>query len=380
MFNRRGTGASDPAPLNATWEEFTEDVAAVLDAVGSRRAALYGSVDTAAIAVLFAAMHPERVTALILQDGFARAMKADDYPFGRSPEEISAVTEMLLTMWGTPELSRLSNPSRADDEEWLMHSAAISRASATPRAAAAYVQQANSLDVRHTLPLISVPTLVLHSREHYWLPIEHGRYLAEHIQGAKFVELPGGEFGLAGDSGSEIVNEIAEFLTGKRPVDVTRILATVMFTDIADSTSNLASMGDKRWRSVLDAHDQIVREQLGRFRGREINTTGDGFVASFDGPARAIRCAQEVSEAMRPLGIKVRAGVHTGECEVRGDDLSGLAVHIAARVEALAAPDEVLVSGTVRDLVAGSGIAFSERGEHELKGVPGSWKLFAVQP
>jgi class 3 adenylate cyclase len=229
------------------------------------------------------------------------------------------------------------------------------------------------------LPLVQVPTLVLHVKAQPASPVAWGRYLAEHIDGATLVELPGGDLSFT-PANHVVVDEVAEFLTGERPViDVERILATVLFTDIVGSTERVATLGDRRWRSLLDAHDRAVREQLRRFRGREINTTGDGFVASFDGTARAIRCAQAIIEVAGNLGVELRAGLHTGECEVRGDDLGGLAVHIAARVSSLAAAGEVLVSGTVNDLVVGSGIEFSERGENALKGVPGSWKLFAVE-
>jgi class 3 adenylate cyclase len=250
----------------------------------------------------------------------------------------------------------------------------------TPRTAAAqYDYILRSLDVRAALPLIEVPTLVLHVRESLFVPIEHGRYLAEHIKGARFLELPGGDLGISPGL-SRIAGEAAEFLTGKRPLtEVDRILTTVLFTDIVGSTARAATLGDHSWRSLLDAHDRAVREQLRHFRGREVNTTGDGFLASFDGPARAIRCAQAIGETTGKLGIEPRMGLHTGECEIRGDDLGGLAVHIAARVGALATPGEVLVSGTVKDLVVGSGIAFADRGEHALKGVPGVWKLFAVE-
>jgi len=251
------------------------------------------------------------------------------------------------------------------------------RASATPRALAAqYDYWLHHVDVRQALPLIQARTLVLHVKDSPFLPVEHGRYLAEHITGATFVEVPGGDLGPLDD---EELAQIIEFLTGDRPdIEVDRILTTVLFTDIVGSTQRAAALGDQKWRSLLDAHDHAVRDQLRRFRGKEINTTGDGFVASFDGPARAIRCAQAIGEAITMLGVDLRMGLHTGECEVRGDDLGGLAVHVAARVAALASPGEILVSGMVKDLVAGSGIEFAERGEYQLKGVPESWKLFAV--
>jgi class 3 adenylate cyclase len=279
--------------------------------------------------------------------------------------------------WGTPDFARLINPSLADDANYVNLVSKLQRSSATPRAAAAqYDYMLRTFDVRHALPLIQAPALVLHTRENRFVPVSHGRYIADRIDGATFIELPGADTG----TNPEVANEVAEFLTGVRPVvEIERVLTTVLFTDIVGSTAKAASLGDKRWRSLLDAHDRAVRDQLWRFRGREINTTGDGFVASFDGPARAIRCALAINEAIGKLGVALRMGLHTGECEVRGDDLGGLAVHIAARVGALATPDEIVVSSTVKDLVVGSGIEFIERGEHELKGVPGSWKLFAVE-
>lgn len=379
MFDRRGTGASSPASVNATWEEFVEDAQAVLGAVGSETAAILGVTDTVPIAILFAAIHPDRVASLTLLNGTARSLESDDYPIGLSSEEFAEINELIIGVWGTTELVRLANPSRAENEDFLERGAAINRGSATPQAIVRLQQQFANLDVRHALPLINAPTLVLHAKEFQFIPVEMGRYVAEHIEGAKFVELPGGDFGLAGESGAAVPDEVAEFLTGQRPIDVERILATVLFTDIADSTAKAAALGDRRWRSLLDAHDQTVREQLRRFRGREINTTGDGFVVSFNGPAQAIRCARATIEATTRLGINLRAGIHTGECEVRGDDLGGLAVHIAARVAALASPREVRVSGTVKDLVMGSGIEFEDRGEHDLKGVPGPWRLFVVR-
>jgi class 3 adenylate cyclase len=306
-------------------------------------------------------------------------LRADDYPIGNSPEETAQITDVIASIWGTPAAVALANPSKADDAEFLELGAAILRASATPRSVAEYFRSATALDVRSLLPLIKVPTLVLHGKHYAFIPIEFGRYVAHHIDGARFVELSGADFGLAGENAAVVPDEIAEFLTGRRPTEVERRLASVLFTDIVDSTATAASLGDRKWRSMLDSHDRLVREQLKRFGGREVNTTGDGFMASFDGPARAIRCAQAIMEATRGLSIDLRAGLHTGECEVRGDDLGGLAVHIAARVGALAGPGEVVVSGTVKDLVVGSGIEFEDRGERELKGVPGTWKLFAVK-
>jgi class 3 adenylate cyclase len=378
-FNRRGTGMSDAVPHNAipTWEEWTEDIDAVLDAVGSKQTAIFASREGGAISVLYTVAHPERVSALVLHNTAAKYLMADDYPIGASPEALDAVLEVMRTHWATPELSRLVLPD--DDPARVEISAKIRRASVTPRSAVAqYNYMLRSVDVRWALPLIQVPTLVLHNRGQPFLPVEYGRYLADHISGARFVELPGPRTRLPADP-TRLVDEIAEFLTGERPeVEINRILTTVLFTDIVGSTDRAASLGDERWRVLLDGHDRAVREQLRRFRGREINTTGDGFVACFDGPARAIRCAQAITEATSTLGVEMRTGLHTGECEVRGDDLGGLAVHIAARIGALATPDEVFTSGTVKDLVVGSGIEFADRGEHELKGVPGTWRLYRV--
>ncbi len=383
LFDRRGTGASDGVARNAipTWEEWTEDVGAVLDAAGSDRAAIFAEQDAGPIAILFAATHPERVSALVLANTSARYLVADDYPAGVSKETADTFIDLISAHWGTPDLIAAAYPDLAMDPELQRWLAKQTRAAATPRTAAAqYRYLLNSVDVRHALPLIRVPTLVLPYNKNPLVPVDQGRFLAENIHGATFVELPGEYASLTSFDVEVWLGDVAEFLTGERPeVGVERILTTVLFTDIVGSTAQAAAVGDRGWRSLLDAHDRNVREQLRRFHGREINTTGDGFVASFDGPARAIRCAQAIAEATGKLAMKLRMGLHTGECEVRGDDLGGLAVHIAARVSTLAAPGEILVSGTIKDLVVGSGIEFRERGEHELKGVPGSWKLYAVE-
>jgi class 3 adenylate cyclase len=378
LFDRRGTGASAAVPDTAmpTWEEWADDVRAVLDAAGSKRAVVLAEGDGGPTGLLFTAMQPERVSSLILANTSARRLRADDYPIGIAAEAVDDWVEAYRAAWGTPDVVRLAWPSRANDAELEQYGAKVMRAVATPKNAAAQIRYIiESLDAREALSLIQVPTLVLHSKDNLVFSVEEGRYLADHIAGAKFVELPGGDLFVA--SSAPAMEEIAEFLTGERPaVEVDRILTTLLFTDIVSSTERAASMGDQAWRSLLDAHDRTVRDHLRRFRGNEINTTGDGFLASFDGPARAIRCAMALAEATRALGIDLHLGLHTGECEVRGDDLGGLAVHIAARVASLAGPGEVLVSGTVRDLVVGSRIDFVEVGEHELKGVPGTWKLY----
>jgi class 3 adenylate cyclase len=381
FFDRRGTGASDGVPRSAipTWEEWTEDIGAVLDAAGSEQSAIMATVDGGPISILYAVAHPERIDALVLCNTAARYLMADDYPAGASPEAVDAILELMRAEWGTTEWDNLANPGLAADPVRSSALARLARSGATPRTAAAqYDYVLRSVDVRQVLSLIRAPTLVLNVDNHAFLPIEHGRYLADHIERSKFVALPGSDFYLASHS-RLLFEEVAEFLTGTRPIaEIDRMLASVLFTDIVGSTERAASLGDRQWRSLLDSHDHLVREQLRVFQGREINTTGDGFVASFDGPARAVRCGRAIIDATRTLGIDLHMGLHTGECEVRGKDLGGLAVHIAARVGSLAAPGELLVSGTVKDLVVGSGIEFSDRGEHELKGVPGTWKLFAV--
>jgi len=328
MFDRRGIGASDPVSLGAmpTWEEWTEDIVAVLDAAGSRRTAILASVVAGPIAMLFAAMHPEAVSALILHNTSARYLLADDYSIGVSPDALDLIVTLVGEAWGTMDFVRLAQPNEVD-EEHLRLCSMMMRASATPRTAAAMFDYlGRNLDVRQLLPLIQAPTLILHAGEMPFIPIEHGHYIANHISGAIFVEAPGATTGPV----PAIVDEVAEFLTGERPiVEIERVLTTVLFSDIVGSTAKAASLGDQRWRLLLDSHDKAVRGQLRRFRGREINTTVDGFVASFDGPARAIRCAQAIVKATGKLGIQLRVGLHTGECEVRGEDLGGLAVHVA---------------------------------------------------
>lgn len=380
LLDRRGTGASDGVPRNAipTWEEWTEDIESVLNAVGSERVSILASVDAGPIAILYAVAHPERVDSLVLFNTSARYLIAEDYPIGFTPEALDFVVDFLRKHWGTPEFLLLAGGAEQDPVR-LSALARLFRSSVTPRTAAAqYDYLLRNLDVRPVLPLLRLPTLVLSADNKSFLPMTHGRFLAEHIEGSKFVALPGNDMLIFGQR-DLIFDEVAEFLTGTRPVtDIDRVLVSVLFTDIIGSTERASSLGDQRWRSLLDRHDQIVREQLRIFRGREVNTTGDGFVASFDGPARAIRCGRAIIDATSSLGIELRIGLHTGECEVRGDDLGGLAVHIAARIGSLASPNEVLVSGTVKDLVVGSGLEFTDRGEHVLKGVPGSWKLYAV--
>jgi class 3 adenylate cyclase len=351
---------------------------AVLDAAGSERAAILASLDAGPIAIMFAALHPERVSSLILMTTSARYSFAEGYPIGAAPRDVDAMVAYLREAWGTLEMARMTNPSLPPDGDLVKQLARVIRCSATPRTAAAQFDVILRSDARQALPLIQAPTLVLHARGALLVPFAHGRFLADEIEGARFVELSRADVGLT-PAMYPMLDEVAEFITGERPaVEVERILTTILFTDIVGSTERAAALGDQRWRMALDAHDQAVRDQLRLFRGREVNTTGDGFVVSFDGPARALRCARALIEATAGSGLELRIGLHTGECEVRGEDLGGLSVHIAARVAALAGPGEILVSGTVKDLVIGSGIQFDDRGERELKGVPGTWKLFAA--
>jgi class 3 adenylate cyclase len=382
LFDRRGTGASDPVTLNAipTWEEAAEDVLAVLNAVGSERAAIYAEADAGPIAVLFAATHPDRVSALVLGNTSARYVVADDYPIGLSVDAGMAILDTFAAEWGTADLVRLVAPDLAQDEELVELLARQWRSALTPRAAGALWRTLWDVDVRDALSSLQAPTLILHATESEIVPFSHAQYLADHIADAQLVARPGRATGFIPASYPATAEHIAAFLTGSAsPVAIDRVLTTILFSDIVASTPQLADVGDDAWRRVLDGHDRVVREQIRVYRGREVNTTGDGFVISFDGPARAIRCAQAITEAVATLGLEVRIGLHCGECEVRGDDLAGLAVHIAARLGALAGPGEVLVSGTVKDLVAGSGIEFEDHGEQELKGVPGSWKVYAVR-
>ena len=376
FFDQPGTGASDPVTPGAlpTLEQWADSITAVLDDLGSREAVLLASVGALAPAALFAATHPSRTTALVVLEGYADA-KAER-PDGLKQEEYIATA---VSMWGTGEFQHALNPDMPWNEEIRAAWARQERLAASPRTLALMMPLASELDVRAVLPTIRVPTLVIQHAADVVFPPEWGKDVADHIPGSKYVEVPGRNAVHFVEPWRDSFQEIAEFLTGQQPdVADDRVLATVLFTDIVDSTRRAAEMGDRDWHSLLDAHDAVVRSQLVRFRGREVNTSGDGFLAMFDGPQRAIRCAMAIRDAVRALGIEVRAGLHTGECEVRGDDIGGIAVHIGARVSAVAGANDVLVSSTLRDLVIGSGLEFEDRGAHELKGVPGEWHLFAV--
>jgi len=379
-FDKRGTGLSDRVAGAPTLEERMDDVRAVMDAVGSERAALFGVSEGGAMSLLFAATYPERTSALVLHGAKARSVWAEDYPWGTTVETYERAFADLSETWGrTDDRFLLLAPSLADDarqREWYR---TVQRLGASPGTVIALLQMNMGIDVRHVLPTIRVPTLVLHATGDRMVPVEHGRYIAERIPGARYVELPGDDHAWFTSNADRILREMEELLTGThRAVELDRILATILFTDIVGSTQRLAELGDLRWRDVLEGHFRLARSELVRHRGREVKTTGDGLLATFDGPGRAIRCATAIRDAVRQLGIEIRAGLHTGEVEILNEDLGGIAVHTGARVAAAAGPGEVLVSSTVKDLVAGSGIEFEDRGAHALKGVPGEWRLFRV--
>ena len=380
LFDKRGTGMSDRTSQIFTLEQRMEDVNAVMDAAGSKRAALFGISEGGPMSVLFAATYPQRTSALVVCGSYAKRSWAEDYPFGWREERWRTVLSNLERSWGTPKGVDLEMwaPTIAHDPERAAQWAAYFRSAASPGAVLAVMNMNRDIDVRRVLPSVRVPTLILHRVDEKVIEIEHARYLARHIPDAKLVELPGVDhIPYVGDSGA-LLDQVELFLTGQRQaVEPERVLATVQFTDIVQSTERAATLGDRKWRELLEKFQSMVREELKQHRGREIDTAGDGFLAAFDGPARAIRCAAAVREGARSQGLEIRAGVHTGECELIGDKLGGIAVHIGARVAAQAVSGEIVVSQTVKDLVAGSGLAFAERGTHALKGVPGEWRLYA---
>jgi class 3 adenylate cyclase len=383
LFDKRGAGASDPLPASGlvTWEDWIDDLCTVMDAVGSESAALIGVGDGGPLALLFAATYPQRTRALVLFNTAARLVAAEDYPEGLPLDVAERVIDDIASGWGTGALLETIYPTRAKDPEFRRWWARYQRMSGTPSMSAAMTRLAFSTDARHVLPAVQAPTLVMYRRDFAFVQWSAPAYLAQHIAGARLVELSGSDSGMWSESDWEsIADELEEFLTGIRPAPLAdRVLATVLFTDLVGSTETAARLGDRRWRQLLDRHHDAVREELATHRGQEVKTTGDGFMATFDGPARAILCARAIVDRLARLGLAVRAGLHTGEVELHEVDLAGIAVHIAARVNALADPGEVLVSRTVKDLVAGSGLRFADRGTHELKGVPEQWHLFAVE-
>ena len=376
IFDKRGTGMSDRATELPGLDQRMDDLRAVMDAVGMEDAALLGISEGAPLSIMFAASYPGRCRALVLYGSFSRF----SYWFP-TEDALEAFFRYVSHSWGTGSSLQKFAPSRANDAAFRNWWARTERLGASPAAVVALMRMNSQIEISGILPAVRVPTLVIHRTGDKVVSVEGGREVAERIPGARLLEFPGEDhFFYVGENAAQISNSIEEFLTGsKAPVLVDRVLATVLFTDIVGSTEKAAAIGDQRWRDLLDRHNATVRRTLTRFRGREVKTTGDGFLATFDGPARAVRCAQALTEEVKPLGIEIRAGVHTGECEMIGEDVGGIAVHIGARVASLAGPSEVLVSTTVKDLVAGSGLRFSDLGVKPLKGVPGEWRIFKAE-
>ncbi len=381
MFDKRGTGMSDRTERLPDIDRRMLDIEAVMQAAGSERAALLAVSEGGPMALIFAAAHPERTRAVILLNAYARMTASPDYPIGVPTELVYQFAQYLEPRWGTGVGLGAWAPSVAHDSAARQAFARMQRLAASPGAAVALMSSYLDIDVRPALPLVNAPTLVMHRTDDRMVALGHGRYLAEHIEGARLVELPGTDHFWWTQDTDRILDETEEFLTGARSVpEPDRVLASVLFTDIVDSTRRAAEVGDRAWGLLLNRHDAVTERQVERYGGRLVKTTGDGVLAVFDGPARSVRCARAISDDVETLGVEIRAGVHTGEVELRGDDIAGLGVNIASRIEALAEPGEVLVSRTVTDLVAGSGLDFADRGEHDLKGVPGRWQLFAATP
>jgi class 3 adenylate cyclase/pimeloyl-ACP methyl ester carboxylesterase len=380
-FDRRGSGHSDPMPQDAlpTWEEWTDDLLTVMDAAGSNKAVVHGERDGGIMAMLFAAAHPERVRALSLGNTTARYIEADDYPVGMSEAEAQRFLALFRSQWGSEELARVFSPNYNDQS--VRMSARLLRGAATPRQAAAHFRYMFDIDARPVLSSIQVPTLVLHRSDNAVLPVAHGRYVAEHIPGARFLELPGAEPTslFSGDRSMDAVTALVNFVTGSgAESEPSRALLTVVFCDIVDSTGHAARLSDQGWHELLERFYALVRGELASKGGTEVDTAGDGIFMSFDRPTRAIRCAAAIRDAVADLDLQVRCGVHTGDCIVTGGRLTGMAVHVGARIAAAAAPGEVWASDTVKALALGSGVTFEGRGTHKLKGVPDSWTLWAV--
>jgi pimeloyl-ACP methyl ester carboxylesterase len=381
VFDQRGTGVSDPLPRDEvpSLEQWLDDITTVLDEVGSQQAVLIGMGGGGSLSMLFAATHPDRTSGLVLVNSFPRLAQAEDYEWGRAPAVEEEVLHVMRTGWGRGVLLDIVAPSKVGDEQFRQWWARYQRLGSSPGTIVRMRRMLDEFDVRDVLQSIRSPTLVLHRSGNTFVRVEHGRYLAEHIPGARYVELAGSDyFAFVGNS-DVILDEIERFVTGlTHAPESDRVLATVLFTDIVGSTQRAVELGDRRWAELLGDHHAVVRRELERYRGQEVDTAGDGFFATFDGPARAVRCALAVRDAVRTLDLEVRAGLHTGELELAGDGVRGLAVHIGQRVLAQADAGEVLVSSTVKDLVAGSGLAFADRGVHTLKGVPEQWRLFEV--
>jgi class 3 adenylate cyclase len=383
LFDPRGAGSSDALQVGDefAWESWCDDVIAVMDAAGSERAALVGALDASPAAILCAATRPERIQALIVFNGTARIRADEEYPIGHSPETADAVVETVTRVWGTPEAAPLFYTERRDDPDFAEWYARYLRSAASPRRVREHIRRVIDLDVRSVLPTISVPTLVLHRRDNLLIPIAMGRWIAERVPGARFVELPG-SIGLVDGQVDRAVEEIRAFLTGGQPAatDAPRVLSTVLFSDIVASTRRAAEMGDRRWTELLEHHDQLLRQAVAEHRGKTLSSTGDGALATFDAPTKAVRSAFALRASLAEVGLDIRVGLHTGEVELRDAGVGGIGVHIAARVVREAAPGEVLCTRTVRDLATGADLEFQARGSAELKGIPDKWELFAVEP
>jgi class 3 adenylate cyclase/pimeloyl-ACP methyl ester carboxylesterase len=383
-YDQRGSGLSDPVGLNEspTLEGWTNDLQAIVEAAEADEVVLYANGGAGPVGLFYAAVHPERTRGLILANSFAAVAWSTDYPAGLRPDEYGRFVAYMLRARGTGQYARRLMPGVAVDDTRLRELASVERQGASPGAFQAVLRQLYATDVRSILPVITAPTLVMHTVDNQFIPVAHGRYLAQGIPGARLIELPGGdqiEYASGSPSADLAVDEIEEFVTGTRTsADRNRMLTTLLFTDVVGSTDRVAAVGDRTWRTVLNSHDDVVLRQLTRFLGEQQKFTGDGILATFDGPARAIRCGTAIRDAARQIGLDIRVGIHTGEVERRGAELAGIAVHLAHRVCETAEAGEVLVSRTVVDLVAGSGIAFNDRGEHDLKGIPATWRLFAV--
>jgi len=385
-FDKRGTGMSDRVTGAPTLETRMDDVRAVMDAVGSTRAAFFGLSEGAAMSILFAATYPERTTALVVRSAYPRALWAPDYPWGRTEDQYALDAAQDLRLFGPRNEAKEAVRARlgSTEDEDLDAIVDLYRFGSSPGALEALQRMNREIDIRHVLPAVRVPTLILHGSEDTVVPVEVARYMASRIPTARVVEIPGAGHLAFGKPAAAIFEEVERFVTGVwraggwEESEPDRVLATVLFTDIVGSTARAVELGDRAWRELLGLHHELIRRELVRFRGIELDTAGDGFFARIDGPARAIRCARAIAESVRQIGLEVRAGLHTGECEVMDSKVGGIAVHIGARVAKEALPGEVLVSSTVKDLVAGSGIRFEERGTAELKGVPGEWRLYSV--
>jgi class 3 adenylate cyclase len=381
-FDKSGIGLSDPVPAASVppLEEWIEDVRVVMDAAGAEQAAILGASEGALMAILFAAVYPERTSALVLINGTARLAAADDYPIGLPPEACAQMSELFASTWGRPDGMATLNPSIANDDAALAAWTHFLRLAASPGTATAVIKTLFELDVRSLLPSVRVPTLVVHRSEALVPPISHGRYLAERIEDARFVEVPGCDYSVVVGDGDVLLDPVEEFLIGARsPSSAHRALATLLFADIVSSTVHLAEIGDRRWRQLLELEEGVVARLLSRHGGRLVNTAGDGIFATFDGPARAVSFALALRESLRAMGLTMRVGIHVGEVERTGDQVAGLAVHIASRISSSAEPGQILASRTVRDLAVGAPIRFEDRGARELRGVPETWELYSVE-